>query len=113
MEEADFFARMARELRNAADDCASMQVDMVIGVNSPGLRDDNIVSLQRLDRVTQILTDLSAVLDMLSEIRTREGELTSDELRRVVRLRSLYDRLNGNPAPGIDVSTAAQDFTLF
>ncbi|MFD1881467.1 hypothetical protein [Paracoccus pacificus] len=111
MEESAFFARMAREIRDAADDCAALQVDMVIADQPATIGDDGIVNLQRLDQVTQILTDLAAALDVVATVKTDGTAIPAEALRRAIRLRSVFDRLSGAAPAGRN--TAAERATMF
>lgn len=89
---------LSREVSDAARDCERVQQTIGSLCQGQRLDDSAVIAMQDLDRITQVLHDVAAVLTSMNPYI--EGDhLPSENLSEAIRMDSLLARITNSPAP--------------
>lgn len=99
---------LAREVGDAARDCERIQQAVGALLDDRKLDDETLMAVQDLDRITQVLHDVAAVLTTMNPYVEGDG-LPPENLLEAVRMDSLLSRITNGPAP----DHAKGDLSLF
>lgn len=85
--------RIAAELDRMAWLAAGLQVALSPAVRAGGLNTADLASLQAIDRLTQLLADLSRLMAVVADAAPPSASLTVADLREVIVLRDFLYRM--------------------
>lgn len=82
---------LSREVSDVAQDCERLQSALSPIFERAGLDNNAIIAMQDLDRMTQVLRDVAAVLATMNPYIS--GGVSTAQMEDTIRLQSLLDRL--------------------